>query len=406
MAHASARCDARRIVAMASRASRVDASSSASSSSSSSSSSLARKVHRVEKSFGRRVDETPGARRERDDEGVHQGFRARASFGVSRDDDGEVTLVTVSSDGTLTPAPPFADGVEGVTNGARAVLRAVNDGGGIRFRESLLAVNVLSNRIGSEIVVGCAAAPSAREADMDAFARAVFGNESRVVGCAFRRKKRSKYVVGREFVTETMRIDREGDQRILRFAHVEGSFSNPNPAVAEATANFLCDVCAREFVGTARTRFIELFAGCGNHTVALAPYFPDGATAVEIDEALARAATENFIRNGVENGARAVCAPAEEWIPANVNTVDRARTVLLVDPPRAGLGFDRRLLDVVSRSFDAVIYVACDHAILLRDSEEADIGFYARGFTLKTLACFDHAPTSERWIETVAILTK
>ena len=101
-----------------------------------------------------------------------------------------------------------------------------------------------------------------------------------------------------------------------------------------------------------------------------------------------------------------MCAPAEEWIPANVDDVDRARTVLLVDPPRAGLGFDRRLLDVVCRKFDAVVYIACDHASLLRDLEEEDIGFYARGFTLKTLACFDHAPTSERWIETVAVLVR
>ena len=402
MAHASARglVDAtRRVVVGAS-----SSSASSSSTPSASSSSLARKVHRVETSFGRRVDATPGARRD-DDETVARGFRARASFGVSRrDDDGEVSLVTTSRAGTLTPFPPFDDGVEGVTRGARAVVRAVNEHGGIHFRESLLAVNVLSNRVGNEIVVGLTTTPSFPDADADAFARAVFEHESRVVGCVFRRKKQNKYVVGRDFVTETMRIDREGeDARTLRFAHVEGSFSNPNPAVAEATANFLCDVCAREFAGTARTKFIELFAGCGNHTVALAPYFPDGATAVEIDEASVRAATANFARNGVENGARAVCAPAEEWIVANVDDVDRARTVLLVDPPRAGLGFDRRLLDLVSRSFDAVIYVACDHASLLRDLEEKDIGFYARGFTLKTLACFDHAPTSERWIETVAV---
>ena len=397
---ARAMASTRVVASSSSRASRADASSS-----SSSSSSLARKVHRVEKSFGRRVDATPGARL--DDARVPRGFRARASFGVSRDDEGAVTLVTVSRDGTLAPAPPFDDGVEGVEAGARAVSRAVNaEGGGVDFRESLLAVNVLSNRVGSEIVVGCATAPNARRADVDAFARAVFAKDSRVVGCAFRRKKRPKYVVGRDFVTETMRIEREGDRRTLRFAHVEGSFSNPNPEVAEATANFLCDVCEREFAGTARTKLIELFSGCGNHTVALAPYFPDGATAVEMDEALTRAATENFIRNGVENGARAVCAPAEEWIPANVNDVDRARTVLLVDPPRAGLGFDRRLLDVVCRKFDAVVYIACDHASLLRDLEEEDIGFYARGFTLKTLACFDHAPTSERWIETVAVLVR
>ena len=101
--------------------------------------------------------------RDVDDARVPRGFRARASFGVSRDDDGAVTLVTVSRDGTLAPAPPFDDGAEGVEAGARAVSRAVNaEGGGVDFRESLLAVNVLSNRVGSEIVVGCATAPNAR----------------------------------------------------------------------------------------------------------------------------------------------------------------------------------------------------------------------------------------------------
>ena len=124
---ARAMASTRVVASSSSRASRADASSS-----SSSSSSLARKVHRVEKSFGRRVDATPGARL--DDARVPRGFCARASFGVSRDDEGAVTLVTVSRDGTLAPAPPFDDGVEGVEAGARGV--AGGECGGWRRRFS------------------------------------------------------------------------------------------------------------------------------------------------------------------------------------------------------------------------------------------------------------------------------
>jgi len=190
------------------------------------------------------------------------------------------------------------------------------------------------------------------------------------------------------------------DGRSVIFKHVEGSFSNPNGGVAELTANHLVRICA-DIAGPA-TRFIELYAGCGNHTCCVAPRFAGGAFAVEIDPALVDAARENFARNGVR--ADVVCRPAEDWIASRDRSTNDRDVVLLVDPPRGGL--DARTLDIVTREFDDVIYVACDCRSLKRDVDDARVGFAARGFELTSLACFDHAPTSTRWIETVGVFRR
>ena len=362
------------------------------------------------------------------------GHRTRASFGVVHDapsrGEEEVRRVGRSAPSArlMTTTPNGGELMdvfdarrvvreesEGVRRGIDALLRSIayveeeedNDNVSLSMR----AASVLSNRAATEIVVSTTH-------DRDAFgdddesawrrmATRMMAIESAVVGVIGKRKKTSPHlVVGRgDYVfEETTTTTTTNGKRTVVFKHREGSFSNPNPDVAEQTANYLCDVVrALTKDGSTPTRFVELYAGCGNHSVTLAPYFSLGAYAVEINDALVEAARENFARNDVGHCAEIVCAPAEEWATRRnaEDDDDGSSTVLLVDPPRGGL--DPKTLDFVSREFDVVIYVACDYKSLRRDMDDK---FIERGFAIERLACFDHAPTSTKWIETVAVLRK
>lgn len=337
-------------------------------------------------------------------------FRSRVAFGIIRDDlDGTPRLARISERGDAEEDELALDGVPGVRDGASAFAEILRLDGGpwASVRESIRAVNVLSNRDGTEIVLASTHARETLDEDeWRTFAETVRARDERVVGVVCKRKKMPNALVGdRDYVVEKMGLPNE---RTVRLIHREGSFSNPNGDVAEQTAIHLCDyfdALTRSSEDEEYT-FVELYAGCGNHTVCVAPYFAKrGAYAVEVDANLVEAARENFALNGLsENFARVVCMPAEEWVrseDARAISGEAGRVALLVDPPRAGL--DARTLDFVTASaFDVVVYVACDHSSLRRDVDDPEHGFEARGYEMRTLAVFDHAPTSARWIEVVA----
>ena len=353
------------------------------------------------------------------------GFRARGRFGVERDEFGSVRFYGVeSARGVVeTSAETFTDGCFGARRALASLAAALGreDEHCARARATVLAASVLANRDGSEAVVATTHSVDGDfgEESFRAFADVIMRENASVVGVVRRTRRRASAVAGRDGVRETMRLRTSRGERVVRLIHREGSFSKPNVDVAEQTGNFLCELCeALTENGTKRMRFIELYAGCGNHTVTVAPYFLDGAYAVEIDENLVEAARENFALNGLdESVARVVCAPAEDWIRTSDATAmaTRARdernehchhtaTVVLVDPPRKGL--DRRTLDFITSSFDVVIYIACDYESMHRDVVDDEFGFSRRGFDLKRLAVFDHAPTSARWIETVGLFVR
>jgi tRNA/tmRNA/rRNA uracil-C5-methylase (TrmA/RlmC/RlmD family) len=371
--------------------------------------------HRTRASFG--VAPKPPAPRRREEDAGRSASAASAASARLR------LMTTTPNGGELMDVfdarRVVREESEGVRRGVDALLRSIahveEENGNGSASSSMRAASVLSNRAATEIVVSTTHDRDAFDEEAwRAMAMRMMAVEPAVVGVIGKRKKISPHlVVGRgdyvfEETTTTTTFsggDREAEERrTVVFKHREGSFSNPNPDVAEQTANYLCDV-ARALTkdGLTPTRFVELYAGCGNHSVTLAPYFSLGAYAVEINDELVEAARENFARNDVGDRAEIVCAPAEEWVTTqrNAKANAAAATVLLVDPPRGGL--DPKTLDFVSREFDIVIYVACDYKSLRRDMDDK---FIERGFAIERLACFDHAPTSAKWIETVAVLIR
>ncbi len=130
-----------------------------------------------------------------------------------------------------------------------------------------------------------------------------------------------------------------------------GGFSQANEAV-----NAVLVAHVARLAETAGKRVLELYAGHGNLTVALAP----GAAslvAVEYDEAAAAACRENLARRGL-TGVRVVAGDAAAWQGGPVD-------VVVLDPPRAGA---REVLDAIARRRpERIVYVSCDTATLGRD---------------------------------------
>lgn len=198
---------------------------------------------------------------------------------------------------------------------------------------------------------------------------------------------------GKDYIDERLMVS--GRAEPLRYRQPFGSFSNPNPHIAIATAEWLSDVI-RANVGTG-TDLLELYCGAGSHTVALAPMFRH-VLAVEINRHLVEGCQQNVATNGLDN-VTVVRAPSEEFCKKvlrrrsyEIRDKDGKPTLQLnfgctiVDPPRAGL--DKLTLEAVS-GYEHVLYVSCNPEALRRDLET-----FLETHDLCRLVLLDHFPFS------------
>lgn len=150
-------------------------------------------------------------------------------------------------------------------------------------------------------------------------------------------------------------------------------FAQANPAVSRALG-----ACVAELARTAGRRVLELHAGAGNLTVALAR----GAAAyvaVESDGDATELLRKNLARRGIR-GVRIVTADAERV------TVERDVDLVVLDPPRTGARGAATAI-AASRARE-VIYVSCDPATLARDARV----LVGAGFAPVALHAFDMFP--------------
>jgi len=176
------------------------------------------------------------------------------------------------------------------------------------------------------------------------------------------------------------------------------SFYQVNPVQTEklyGTAIEFADLTGGEEVW-------DVCCGIGTITLAVAQEMKKKAAGecrvhgIEIVPAAIENAKENAVRNGISE-AEFICAPAEEYMPANRNSI-RA-DVIITDPPRKGM--DERSLEVmVSMAPEKIVYVSCDSATLARDVKYLT----AHGYELKKVRPCDMFPHSVH-VETVVLLT-
>ncbi len=144
-------------------------------------------------------------------------------------------------------------------------------------------------------------------------------------------------------------------------------------------------------------RLLELFAGVGTLTLALARR-ASSLVAVESDASAAAHLRENLAP--VAPGARILTQSVnarslEKWLAEFVPHV------VVLDPPRSGLGLRGTERLVAAPSVQRILYGACDPAPWARDLRVLVDG----GFGLESVAAFDFFPQTSH-VETVAVLAR
>ncbi|HEX6239295.1 MAG TPA: RsmD family RNA methyltransferase, partial [Polyangiales bacterium] len=146
----------------------------------------------------------------------------------------------------------------------------------------------------------------------------------------------------------------------------------------------------RERAAASGLKLLELFAGHGNFSVALAREAA-AYTAVEQDPAAVAALRRNLAARGL--GAKVVEADAlAHAIPAGLD-------LLLLDPPRSGA--PGVLARAAERKVKRVVYVSCDPQTLGRDLSELT----ARGYAPTWAEAFEMFPQTAD-LESLVVLER
>jgi 23S rRNA (uracil1939-C5)-methyltransferase len=171
-----------------------------------------------------------------------------------------------------------------------------------------------------------------------------------------------------------------------------GGFAQANGETNAALANAVGAAAARLFAASTKGKSVlELYAGSGNLTVALAAALPDAPmVAIEASEEACDAMRTNLGGRGLGGRVRVIHANADDApIP------DGTRVVVL-DPPRAGA---RAVCERLARSkVTGVVMVSCDPPTLGRD-----LGILDARFELVSLTVFEMFPETSH-VETLAVL--
>jgi 23S rRNA (uracil1939-C5)-methyltransferase len=139
---------------------------------------------------------------------------------------------------------------------------------------------------------------------------------------------------------------------------------------------------------------LDLYAGVGLFSIALAGTGRTRVTAVEGDKASSSDLRENAA--AYPDAITVVAARVEDFI---ARTRERAQTIV-VDPPRTGIS--REAMDAVAaHRADRVIYVSCDPPTMARDARR----LLDAGYRLTSLRGFDLFPNTPH-VETVGVFDR
>ncbi len=173
--------------------------------------------------------------------------------------------------------------------------------------------------------------------------------------------------------------------RTIRFS--PGGFFQSNLAV-------LRSLLENTLAGRAGDLALDLYAGVGLFSAFLADSFRR-VIAVEQEKRSLAFVKEN---TGGRSGVRAFAMPVERWVAGR--DAPRGADLVLVDPPRSGLGSRVRKYLLGGR-FPTVVYVSCDPVTQARDVAELLQGDYR----IESFRLYDFYPQTAH-IETVCILSR
>ena len=142
-------------------------------------------------------------------------------------------------------------------------------------------------------------------------------------------------------------------------------------------------------------RVLELYAGVGLFSVALASTGRTGITAVEGDRTSAADLRQNAAQFG--QSVRVIAGSVEHYLSAH-----RRQTVdtVIVDPPRTGIS-KGAIQAIASLSAGRIVYVSCDPATMARDARR----LLDAGYEVERLQGFDLFPNTPH-VECVGVFAR
>ncbi|MEE2961707.1 MAG: 23S rRNA (uracil(1939)-C(5))-methyltransferase RlmD [Myxococcota bacterium] len=169
------------------------------------------------------------------------------------------------------------------------------------------------------------------------------------------------------------------------------SFFQINPPMAESMFGYVCDGLS------AAKKGVELFSGVGALTYPLLSKIQRLWT-VELGEEEVAFAHKNEERLGI-SGVTAIAGDARKIGPALIR--DESPDVLVVDPPRCGMGSELLQSIQGNSSIQEIALLACQPEALKRDFPV----LVHAGFRVEKIACVDQFPRTEHY-EAVVILKR
>lgn len=148
---------------------------------------------------------------------------------------------------------------------------------------------------------------------------------------------------------------------------------------------------------SASDRVLDLFCGLGNFTLPIGRKAGQ-VVGIEGDAALVRRASENAMRNGLDNVVFHAANLNED--PGSAPWLKQSYDKILVDPPRSGAEFI--LPHIAASGANQVVYVSCHPASLARD---AGILVYQHGFRLLGAGVMDMFPHTGH-VESIALFER
>ena len=155
--------------------------------------------------------------------------------------------------------------------------------------------------------------------------------------------------------------------------------------------------CAAALAGRGET-LLDLYCGAGTIGLSMADRFTR-VVGVEIVPAAVEDARANAARNGI-GSARFLCADAAQ-AAARLEQEGLRPDVVVVDPPRKGLGEGLPALIAERMRPERIVYVSCDPATLARDLAV----FASRGYAVSEARGFNLFPRTAH-VESVVLMTK
>ena len=234
------------------------------------------------------------------------------------------------------------------------------------FIEGLEAIHFLSTLYGDHLIsliYSCQLDETQWKEDAKKLQENLLENHGSI-GIMAHFKKHKIILDNKDYVIEKLLLK---NGKYLEYKQYEGSFSNPNARINERCLDWLMDVSTYIInVDNSVNNLLELYCGCGNHTMALATIF-NHVCAVELDKKLCDAAEYNAKLNKISDKITILQIHSEKFCKSLLQQKsykDIKFDIVLVDPPRAGL--DKDTLNSVLE-FKYILYISCNPDSLIRD---------------------------------------